>query len=228
MTAVSLPFCQALRVPLLVGISFLLLLGSATARCFGVPEGNPEEVLWSVAITARSDLGHEDGGTFGVAPSASVLYEDGLDELEPRPTEGPGLRLFFHLEQVLNFPPGKLNKSFIKADDYMDWVMRVEYRGTTPVQITLTWDVQEVLQASDPIELRLIDGDTTVDMLSVSSYVYSANPETKTFTVVAEPREDTGGNLLYVLVVAGYGGMVVLFLFLRKRRRKSSKEAQNP
>ncbi len=227
MIAWNLRYCQVFQVLAVAGVLFLFLTGSSVARCFGVPEGNPEEVLWSVTVEARSVLGHKDGAVFGVAPSASLLYEEGLDELEPRPESDTGLRLYFILEQVLNFPPGKLNKSFIRALDVMGWAMEVEYRGTDLTHVVLTWDVQEVLQASDPVELRLIDGVTSIDMLSTSSHVYEGTPGTKAFTVAAELREETGNIPLVLLVVGIYGGVGALYVLLRRRRRKSAREVSD-
>ncbi len=227
MPAGSLPR-RSLRI-LLVLIGFILLLanGHAAARCFGVPEDRDLFVLWSVSVVATSESGDTDSGTFGIAPGATNLYEAGLDIFEPPPDGETRLRLFFFLEQVLKFPPAKFDQSYIAPSDFMDWVMKVEYRGTDPVQITLTWDVQEVLEASEPFYLRMIDGATSIDMLSTSSYVYEATPGTRAFKVVAEPREESSGGLFVVLIAIGYGGVFALFMYFRRRRKKSLKEAQS-
>ncbi len=229
MTAPSLSCCQVSRVLTVAGVLFLFLTGSSSARCFGVPEGNPEEVLWSVTVEARSVLGHKDGAVFGVSPSASVLYEEGLDELEPRLETETGLRLYFILEEMLNFPASKLNKSFTRALDDVEWAMAVEYRGTDRVQVILTWDVQEVLRASEPVELHLIDGGgTSVDMLSIGSHGYEATPGTAAFTVTAEVRGDTGNIPLVFVVIGIYGGGAALYILLRRVRRRSTRDPSSP
>ncbi len=217
-----------LRVAVLAAASLLFLTGTVSARCFGVPEGEPEDILWSVPFVARSELGDEDGGTFGVSTSASVLYEEGLDEFEPRPTEDKGLRLYFNLEQLLNFPPGKLNKSFVRVQDHLEWEMTVEHRRPGAVAVVLTWDAQQVLQSGDPIDLRLEDNATSVDMLSTSSYAFTAAQGEHAFTVVAQHREAPGDYLLLVLVVLGYGGVVALYLMLRRRRRRATEGGSPP
>ncbi|MFQ5838531.1 MAG: hypothetical protein ACE5HJ_07085 [Thermoplasmata archaeon] len=217
---------RSIRPLFLVGLSFLFLAGNVHARCFGVPS-EVGDVLWSVSITAKSELGYADGGTFGVAPGATNLFDDGLDEFEPAGSEEVKLRLFFFLEQVLKFPSAKFNKSFIASSDFMDWVLKVEHLEKRLSEVTLTWDVREVLSASEPVGLRLIDGYDSIDMLSTTSYTYDATQGTRTFAIVAEPVEDGGSFLPIVLVVAAYGGAIVVYFLLRWIRKKPERLASN-
>jgi hypothetical protein len=208
-----------LKVVLTVLLPILLFSGGAVARCFGVPESKTGDILWSVRVRAASDLGHADEGVFGVAPGATNLFEPSLDEFEPVASEEVGLRLFFFLEQVLKFPPAKFNKSFIAPGDRMDWVMRVEYLDTRASRVTLTWDVESVRTGPDPVTLRLQDGLSTVDMLSVESYTYNATTGTRSFRIVAEPAAEEGSLLPIVLVLAVYVAALGAYLLLRRRHR---------
>ncbi len=209
-------------VLLVAGILSLIMTGTAHARCFGVPETEPGDVLWSVPLTATSAVGDVDGAAFGSARGATNFFDEGLDESEPRPTEDVRLRLFFFLDQqVLGFPPIRFNQSFVAPSDRMTWTLTTEYRGEQPARLTLTWDAEEVKEADDKVTLSLLDGPLSVDMLSTSSYSYDVSPGTSSFVIVGEPREGTTPALLtLVLFVGGYLGVVVIYIVLRRRRRR--------
>lgn len=210
----------AVSVPLAVVLLFLLASGAAHARCFGVPETIEE--LWAVPLYATSELGFEDEAVFGVVRGATNLLERGLDEVEGAAGPDTQMRVFLFLEQLLRFPPAKLNKSFIAPSDDMHWVLGVEYRGERPSVVTLRWVADAVRGASPSVGLRLVDGNTSVDMLATASYTYEATLGTRSFRIEATPLDETGDALIFILIIlAAYGGLTAIYLLLRRRSRRS-------
>ncbi|MFQ5908119.1 MAG: hypothetical protein ACE5JE_04735 [Thermoplasmata archaeon] len=201
-------------------ILLLLLSGAAHARCFGVPEDTEE--VWAVPLYATSEFGFEDEAVFGVVRGATKLLERGLDEVEGAAGSDTQVRAFLFLEQLLRFPPAKLNKSFIAPADDMIWVLGVEYREERPSVVTLRWLADEVRGASPQVGLRLVDGNTSVDMLATASYAFDATVGTRSFRIEATALDETGDTLLFIiLVLAAYGGLTAIFLLLRRRGRRS-------
>lgn len=198
----------------------LLLSGAAHARCFGVPEDTEE--LWAVPLYATSELGFEDEAVFGVVRGATKLLERGLDEVEGAAGPDTQVRVFLFLEQLLRFPPAKLNKSFIAPTNDMLWVLGVEYQEERSSEVMLRWLADEVRGASPQVGLRLVDENTSVDMLAAPSYTYNATMGTRSFRIEATALDETGDALFFILLVlAAYGGITAIFLFLRRRGRRS-------
>ncbi len=205
-------------------LGMLLASGVAHARCFGVPETIEE--VWSIPVYATSPLGFEDEAVFGVVIGATNLLERGLDEIEAVAGPDTRIRTYLFLEQILRFPPAKLNKSFIAPSDNMVWTLKVEYLEPTPSVVSLRWVPDEARQAAEPVTLQLLDGPTIVDMLAVTSHEYNATPGTRVFTILARPAEQMGdGLLILILVVAAYGAVTAAYVLFRYRRKARREKA---
>jgi PGF-pre-PGF domain-containing protein len=133
---------------------------------------------------------------FGVKPTATGGYDAGMDIVKPPEAMSPYVYAYFYYPLNLG-ATNKLYASYIAPVSPENWDnLKIKCVNNadpeTPVDITLTWNLENI-----PIKcsVYLYKGTTPVlvaDMRAVSSYTYSATPGLiTTFKIVVICPEDT-------------------------------------
>jgi hypothetical protein len=224
---------RRLRRPARLGFAFLLVggllfgpaLGTAAARCFGVPEDVELGEGWRLDVNVTGTSGLRDGVTFGAIQGASAFVDPGVDEVRlTDPAEE--LRLYF----LYKYPDTgfiRLRVSIDRPQPSLFWPLVLEYRNDTPQDFLLTWNASSV-PAAWTLTIGTPGGER-VDMGAVSSFLLPAATGIRSLRIDGSspgPFPDGGGTVLtgsvevLALAAAGYGALVALIFLLRWRRRR--------
>jgi hypothetical protein len=179
----------------IVAFAFTLIIGLAAPALFATPSEDCHN--WTASITVSSSIGG-DSVVFGVKPTATGGYDNGIDIVKPPEPMSPYVYAHFYYSGNAG-ATNKLYASYIAPAASENWDnLRIKCVNdddpTTPIDITLTWDISNLpTKCSAYLYYKSPSLILVADMRAVPSYTYSATPGLiTTFKIVVICPEEPG------------------------------------